>query len=206
VTATAHSNGGRPTAGGSPLVEKAAGRFFATSERVTTADEAKALLASDRRVEAVADNVQRAAVVAVPVLRALSRGTRFGAVPWALVASTTISVGVTMRTGVREIQVLNSLVTHRIERATEQSADPALARKVAVALYLDPDGRPDVSDRRLGIGRLVTHWVVRGVIGRETRKKATKALEAAEGLDVRPLVDTWSAPPTAAAPRAADGG
>jgi hypothetical protein len=118
-------------------------------------------------------------------------------VPWALVASTTISIGFTVRAGVREVHVLGSLLAGRIERATGQPADPALVKKLAVELYLAPGREPDLSERGLGLARLVRRWLLRGVLGRETGKSATKALDAAERLDVHGLVGKWAEPPAA---------
>ncbi len=206
VTAASRSNGGAAVdEAGSSLYERAVDRVLAIPERVTTADEGKALLAADQRVEAVTDKLQKAVVFAVPVLRALSKGSRFSGMPWALVASTTISVGVTVRAGVREVQVLRALVADRVERETARPADGTLVKKLAVELYLDPGNEPDLSDRRPRYGSLVTHWLFRGAIGRDTRKTATKALEAAEELDVQPLVARWSEPTAASAPPVANG-
>ena len=179
--------------------------MLATPERVTSAAEGRALLASTEGTEAVADGLQRAVALAVPVLRTVARGAKFTKVPWVLVGSTTVSTGLTVRTGAREVQVLGSLVAHRIEETTGQPADPALVKKIAIELYLAPKQPPDLLDRRLRLGRLVRRWVVRGAIGRKTGKAATKALDVAEGLDVRPLVARWAAlgaPPLPQAPPA----
>ena len=131
-------------------------------------------------------------MLAVPVLRTVARGARFTRVPWVLVASTAVSVALTVRTGVREVQVLGSLVAHRIEEATGEPADPALVKKLTVELYLAPKRVPELSDRRLRLGRLVRRWVLSGALGRDTGKAATRALETADRLDVRPLVDRWA--------------
>jgi hypothetical protein len=201
VSATPRSSPlGQLTEAASSLYEQALDRVLASPHRVTTAAEGKALLSSDRGGEAAADNVQRVAVLAVPVLRAMSRGARFSRVPWALVASTAISIGFTVRAGVRELQVLGSLVADRIERATGQPADPALVKKLALELYLAPGREPDLSDRGLGLARVVRRWLFRGVLGRETGKSAVKALEAAERLDVHGLVGKWAPPPAPGLP------
>ena len=206
VTNASRSNGGGAVdKARSSLYERTVDRVLAIPERVTTADEGKALLASDRRVEAATDKLQKAVVFAVPVLRALSKGSRFSRMPWALVVSTTISVGVTVRAGVHEVQVLRALVADRVERETGRPADGTLVKKLAVELYLDPGSEPDLSDRRPRYGNVVIRWLFRGGLGRDTRKTATKALEAAEELDVQPLVARWSGPTTASAPPVANG-
>jgi hypothetical protein len=44
-----------------------------------------------------------------------------------------------------------------------------------------------VSDLGLPLARLARRWIVSGALGRDTRKKTEKALDAAERLDVRSL-------------------
>ena len=97
----------------------------------------------------------------------------------------------TIRRGVRELQVLGALIAQRIEALTGGPADPSLVKKLAVELYLAPKRPPDLSDRRLRLQRLVRRWSFRGAIGRDTGTAATKALEAAERLDLRPLIARW---------------
>jgi len=65
-------------------------------------------------------------------------------------------------------------------------------KKLTVELYLAPKRVPDLSDRRLRLHRLLRRWVFRGAIGRKTGKAATKALKAAERLDVGPLITRWA--------------
>ena len=172
--------------------ERSIDRMLATSVRVTSAAEGRALLASEEGTEAAADNLQRAVVFAVPVLRRVARGARFTKLPWVLVGSTALSSGLTVITGAREVQVLGSLVAHRIEETTGEAADPALVKKLAVELYLAPKRVPELSDRRLRLGGLMRRWVVRGVFGRKTGKATAKALDAAEQLDMRPHVARWA--------------
>ncbi len=156
-------------------------------ERIRSAAEGKVALASDDSTQALADNVQRVIAVAVPILRAATRGARFTRAPWVLAASTTVSVGFTIRTGIREVQVLGSLIAHRLEEATRLPADPELVRKLAVELYLDPGSAPDLSGRRLRLGRLARRWIFSGALGRESGSAAGRALDAAERLDLRSL-------------------
>src|SRR4029079_7402872 len=88
--------------------------------------------------EALAGEIQRVVALSVPVLRTLARGARVMKVPWVLVVSTTLSVGIAVRSGVKEIQALSSLVAHRLEQATGAPADPALVKKLATTQYLHP--------------------------------------------------------------------
>jgi hypothetical protein len=166
--------------------------MLTSSERVTTAAEGRALLASRESAEAVADRLQKLVVLTVPAMRMAARGARFTKIPWVMLASTMFTTGLTYRAGVREVQVLGALIAHRIEEATGQPADPALVKKLAVELYLAPRKRPDLSDRRLRLRRLLRRWMFRGALGRETGNAATKALDAAERLDVRWAADRWA--------------
>ncbi len=172
--------------------EQALDRVLVKPSRVTSAAAGRALLAGDERNEATADLVQKVVAAAVPVLRLTARGARFTRVPWVLVASTAFSVSSTVRTGIREVQVLGSLVAHRLELETGKPADPALVKKLTVELYLDPKRAPSVSSRRLRLGRLVRRWVFRGTFGRGTGPSAAKALDTAERLDMAPLVSRWA--------------
>ena len=64
------------------------------------------------------------------------------------------------------------------------AADPALVKKLAVELYLEPKRAPDLTSGRLRLTRLTRRWVVRGAFGRSTEKHARRALDAAGKLDV----------------------
>jgi hypothetical protein len=173
------------------LFDQLIDRILLSPERVTSAAEGKQLIALDDDAEDVADRVQRVAVIATPIVRTLARSSRFlPRVPWVLVASTTASLVVTLRAGVREVRVLGSLVAHRLEQETGRPADPALVERLTLALYLSPRRTPTVLDE-LPLGRLVRRWLFRGAIGRDTRKAAWKALEAAERLDVATLESRW---------------
>ena len=173
----------------SSLYEHLIDRVLSTSDRVTSATDGKRLLAADDGTEAVADHVQRVVVLAIPVLRTFARGARFTRVPWVLVATTAFSIGSAVRSGVREAQVIGSLVAYRLEQATGRPADPTLVKKLTLELYLAPRRTPDPSDLALPLGQLLRRWVIKGAIGRDTRKAASKALEAAERLDLRPYLE-----------------
>jgi hypothetical protein len=187
-----------PEPEGNRLLEAVAGlfdhvidRILLSPERVTSAAEGKRLVAADDDTEDVADRVQRIAVIATPIVRTLARGSRFlPRVPWVLVASTTANLVVTLRAGVNEVRVLGSLVAYRLEQATGRPADPALVKQLTLELYLSPKRTPTLSGG-LQLGKLVRKWLFRGAIGRDTRKGAWKALEAAERLDVATLESLW---------------
>jgi hypothetical protein len=175
------------------LADEAINRVLLTDERVTSAVEGKRLLAGETDTEALAGHIQRVVVLAVPVIRRLARGARLTRVPWVMVASSAVSIGVGVRTGVRELQVLASLVAHRLEQATGGPSDPALVKKLAIELYLDPKRALQVTDDRLRFVRLTRKWVLSGAFGRNTSKRAARALAAAERLDAAALSARWPA-------------
>jgi len=175
------------------LVHAAVARVLLSDDRVTSAADGKLRLSGQTGTEELADKVQRVVVLATPVVRAVARGARFTRLPWAIVASSSVSVGIAVRTGVREIQVLSSLVAYRIEQATGAPADPRLVEKVAVDLYLNPKRNPDLTDDRLRLVRLTRKWVLLGAFGRRTSKRAGKALEWADKLDGSDLAARWNA-------------
>ena len=175
------------------LVDAAVDRVLLGDDRVISAAEGKQRLAGQEGSEELADKVQRVVVLATPVVRLVARGAKFTRLPWAMVASSSVSVGIAVRTGVREIQVLSSLVAHRIEQATGSPADARLVEKVAVDLYLDPKRQPDLADDRLRLVRLTRKWVLLGAFGRSSSKRAGKALEAAEKIDGSDLTARWNA-------------
>jgi len=163
-------------------------RLLSLDVEVKTAAEAKRLLADHEDVEEVTDAIQRFVAIATPVARIALRGARFTRIPWVLVASSAVSLGVTVRNGVRELQALAALLAHRFEQEVGSPPDPALLRKLTLELYLKPRRAPDVSDLGLPLGRLARRWIVSGALGRNTRKKTEKALDAAERLDVAAVV------------------
>jgi len=174
------------------LTDRATDRILLADVRVTSAAEGSRLLAGAADTEALPEKIQRVVVFSLPVVRRLARGARFTRVPWVMVGSSTISIGATSRTGVRELQVLAALVTHRLESA-DVPADPQLVKKLAIDLYLKPKRTPDVANDRLRLVRLTRKWVVDGVFGRKTAKRTAKALAAAERLDAAALSARWAA-------------
>lgn len=178
------------------LVQAAVDRVLLSEERVISAAEGRRRLAGREQTEELADKVQKVIALATPVARMAARGAkfaRFTRIPWALVASSSISVGIAVRTGVREIQVLSSLVAYRIELATGKPADPRLVEKVAVDLYLNPKRKLDLTNDRLRLVRLTRKWVLLGAFGRSTSTRADNALDAAERLDGVELAKRWQA-------------
>ncbi len=175
------------------LVDTALDRVLLSEMRVTSAAEGKGILTGDDDLEGLADHVQRFVGLATPALRVLGPAAKFARVPWALVASSAVSVTVATRVGVREVQVIGSFVAYRLEVATGERPDPALVKKLAIELYLDPRSTPDVSDSRLRVSRLVRRWLMSGALARDTRRRAYKALDAVERLDGPDLARRWRA-------------
>jgi len=159
-------------------------RLLSSDVTVTTNAEAQALLADQQDTETLTDAIQRFVAIATPVARIALRGARLTRIPWVLVASSAISIGVTVRNGVRELQAIAALISRRFEQETGEAADTALVQKLTLELYLRPRRTPDVSQLGLPLAALARRWIVSGVFGRSTRAKTKKALEAVERLDV----------------------
>lgn len=185
------------------VVQQAFERLLTSDLHVTSAAEGKRLLAEDDDAELMTDAIQRFVGIATPIVRVALRGARFTRIPWVLVASTSMSVGVTVRTGVRELQVLAALLTHRFREETGAQPDAALLQKLTLELYLRPRRTPSVSDVSLPLSRLARRWVISGALGRNTRGKTDKALDAAERLDIAAFAGrSRIAPATASLPEA----
>ena len=176
------------------VVTQAFDRMLSTDLHVTTAAEGKRLLAEDDTTEEMADAIQRFVGLATPIVRIVARGARFTRVPWVLVASSTVSIGVTVKAGVRELQVLAALLAYRFEQDTGAPPEPALLQKLTLELYLSPRRTPEVSDLRLPVARLARRWITSGALARDTRGKTGKALDAAEHLDLATLAALASSP------------
>jgi hypothetical protein len=166
------------------VVRQAFERLLSSDVHVTTAAEGKRLLAEDDDTEQMTDAIQRFVAIATPVVRIALRGARFTRIPWVFVASSSVSIGVTVRAGVRELQVLAALLAYRFEEEIGVQPDAALLQKLTLELYLSPRRTPNVSDVSLPLARLARRWIVSGVLGRNTRRKVNKALDAAERLDI----------------------
>src|SRR5262249_31387738 len=124
------------------LVDAAVARVLLSDARVTSAAEGQRRLSAQTDTEELTDQLQRDVLLAMPLVRMAARGGKSPRLPWAMLASTSVSVGIAVRSGVHEVQVLSSLVAHRIEQATGETADPRLVEKVAVDLYLSPKRTP----------------------------------------------------------------
>ena len=173
------------------LFDQVIDRILLSPERVTSAAEGKRIMAGDDETEALADTIQRIVMIATPILRTLAHGARWlPRVPWVLVASTTASLVTTLRAGVREVRVLGSLVAHRLEEATGRPANPGLVKQITLELYLSPRRTPTLHGG-LPLGKLARRWVFRGAVGKDTRKAAYKALDAAERLDMATMDALW---------------
>ena len=170
------------------VVHEAFDRLLSSDTAVTTAAEAKRLLADNAETEELTDAVQRFVAIATPVARIALRGARFTRIPWVLVASSAVSIGVTVRNGVRELQAIAALLAHRFEAEAGALPDRALMQKLTLELYLDPRRPPDLADLELPLARLARRWIVSGAFGRNTRRKTHKALDAAERLDLSVLM------------------
>lgn len=175
------------------LSRSAVDRMLLTGERVTSAKEGKRLLTETAELEGLSDRVQRVVVVAVPLARALAPAARVTRLPWVMIASTAISTGLAVRMGIRQVQVIAALVAHRLEAAAGRPVDPRLVEKLAIALYLDPKRQPRLDDDALHLVRLSRKWLLSGVLGRNTSKRTTRALDEAERLDADAALATWAA-------------
>jgi hypothetical protein len=169
------------------IVHQAFERLLSSNLHVTSAADGRRALADQEDTEELTDAIQRFVGIATPVARIALRGARFTRVPWVLVVSSAVSLGVTVRNGVRELQTIAALLAHRFQQETGAPPDPALLRKLTLEVYLRPRKDPDVSDLGLPLARLARRWIVAGALGRNTRGKVEKALAAAERLDVQSL-------------------
>jgi hypothetical protein len=180
------------------VVNQAFERLLSSDVPVTSAADAKLLLADQEDTEQLTDAIQRFVGIATPVVRIALRGARFTRGPWVLVASSAVSIGVTVRNGVRELQAIAALLAYRFEQETGTPPDPALLQKLTLELYLKPRRTPEVSNLGLPLARLARRWIVSGAFGRNTRGKVEKAFDAAERLDVASVVARPPAKPAAA--------
>ncbi len=172
------------------MVHQAFERLLSSDVEVKTAAEAKRLLAYHEDTEEMSDAIQRFVAIATPVARIALRGARFTRVPWVLVASSAVSIGVTVRNGVRELQALAALLAHRFEQETGSRPDPALIRKA--------DARA-LSQAALGSGRRGSRSAARPArpaLDRERRARSEHSEEDREGAGCcgasRPRSGGWA--------------
>ena len=116
------------------VVQQAFDRLLSSDTTVTTAAEARRQLAAHEDTEELTDAIQRFVGIATPVVRIALRGARFTRIPWALVSSSAVSIGVTVRNGVRELQAIAALLVHRFEEKTGAPPDRALLQKLTLEL------------------------------------------------------------------------
>jgi hypothetical protein len=163
------------------LTRSAIARVLWKGEQVRSAREGKQLLAETAELEGLGDRVQRVVVLAVPLARTLAPAARVTRLPWVMIASTALNTTLAVRMGVRQLQVVAGPV------------DAELVEKVAVDLYLKPKRAPRVDDGTLHLLALTRAWLLSGVLGRDTSKRADKALDAAERLDADAVLTAWNA-------------
>ncbi len=188
----------RVLSGVGSLYDRAVDAVLSTPHLVR--DERDALQLLDERGggedQALADRIGRLAVVATPVLARLRFAGKLTKLPGVkrvpLLASVTTvaTVGAALNRGVRDVQVIGSYVATRLERTTGEPADPELVKRLTVQLYLAPGAVPRL-DRRVATAKLLRKWLVRGALGRDSKKAATKAVTAVGKLDVPSVVAWW---------------
>jgi hypothetical protein len=83
------------------VVRQTFDRLLSSDIAVATASEAKRLLADQEDTEELTDAIQRFVAISTPVVRIAPRGARFTRIPWVLVASSAVSIGVTVRNVLR---------------------------------------------------------------------------------------------------------
>jgi hypothetical protein len=186
------------------LYDRAIDSMLATPHRVSSKKEALDLLATRADSEALGSQIQKLAIVLTPVLRRLVAARKIPGlrrVPVAASVITVASVANALRDGVRDVQVVGSYLAGRIEEATGQPADPDLVKKLTVDLYLSPDHRMLVTDRKVKAMALLRKWLASGVFGRDLGKAARKAIEAVSRLDIGRVLASWYAAPALPEPR-----
>jgi hypothetical protein len=166
---------------------------------IATAEEALAALRADAswNADAMTGQIQKAALVITPLLRRFRLVTKApGAkrVPTIAVVTTVATVSTQLWAGIKEVQVLAALLSTRL-RMAGLPADPPLVKRLAIELYTHPDRTPTLESVNTSIRGILGRWVMGGVFGRDTSKRARKAFVAAEQLDLHAVVAAWPPPP-----------
>ena len=78
--------------------------------------------------------------------------------------------------------------------AAGYEADPPLVKRLAIELYVHPERQPMLSSEATNITKVVARWIVGGVFGRNSSKRARKAFVAAEQLDLDAVMSQWKTP------------
>jgi hypothetical protein len=182
------------------LYDRAIDSVLSTPYEVRTADEALAMIEAEAGGvfdgKALAEQVQMAAVLLTPVVRRIRWFERLPGVrrlPFLASVVTVANVAVVLRRGVREVQIVSSYLAHRLREVTGDAPDPSLVKVVAVQLYTEPNRRP-VAGGRIRFARLLRRWLVRGMFGRDTQKRARNAVFAVAQLDIPGLLATRALP------------
>jgi hypothetical protein len=182
------------------LYDRAISAVLATPHAVPDAHTALALL--DERhhdSQQFGEQIGKVAMLAVPVVRRLQTAERFTKLPgvrklpWLASATSVAGAAAALTRGVRDVQVIGSFVATRLE-ATGYPVDPELVKRITVQLYLSPSS-PVRLDQRVGPARLLRRWLVRGALGRDTKRAAVKAVSAVSRLDAGPLARQWTLRP-----------
>jgi hypothetical protein len=182
------------------LYDRAIDRVLSRPYEVTTADEARAVLDDPDAIDvsSFADQIQQVALLATPLLRRVGRlrsvpGVK--KVPWVFSVVTIANLTRSIRTGVREVQVVGSYLAARIEHATGAPPAPELIKSLTVQLYLSPTRRLDPSaSERVPARKLLQRWLLNGLLGRTSNKAAVRAIGAVERLDLATVLPTPALP------------
>ncbi len=183
------------------LYERAVDAVLATPHVVPDQGHAMALLdqSSPRDgASELGEQIAKVALIATPILRRMEVARRFTRVPgvkklpFVMSLTTAASVGAALSHGVRDVQVIGSYVSSRLQEASGAAPDPKLVKQLTVQLYLSPGSTPRL-DQRVGPARLLRRWLVRGALGRDGRRQAEKAVAAVARLDVDRALAAWRA-------------
>jgi hypothetical protein len=180
------------------LYDRAVDSVLIRPHEITTAEEAVALSRSDFawNADALTDQVRKVALVLLPLLRRtgmVARAPGLRRVPGIAVATTLAAVTTQLWSGVKELQILAALIATRLQRAGYE-ADSPLVKRLAIELYTHPDRQPMLLSVPTSITKMVARWTVAGIFGRNTSRRARKAFEAAEHLDLDAVMANWQRP------------
>jgi hypothetical protein len=176
------------------LYDRVIDRVLARPYEVTTADQARAVLDDPDAIDvsAFADQIQQVALIAMPIVRRISRFRKVPGVkkvPWVFSVVTITNLTRSIRQGVREVQVVGSYLAARIQATTGAPPDPELVKRLTVQLYLSPTRKLDPSvDESVPARKLVQRWLFNGLLGRTSNKAAVRAIGAVERLDIASIV------------------
>lgn len=184
----------------SDLYNRAADSVLIRPHEIATADEALALARSEFawNADALNDQVRKVALIVLPLLRrtgVVARAPGLRRVPGIAVATTFAAVSTQLWSGVKELQILCALVSTRLRRAGYE-ADPPLVKRLAIELYTHPERQPVLASEATNITKVVARWIVGGVFGRNSSRRARKVFVAAEQLDLDAVMSQWQAPIT----------